>query len=179
MHGKSWLAVGFAILVLAGSAAGGPGLDAIRAEATACREALLFEPVVTPQAAALLLEAGEELTEVIALIDAGDPSQMKKVFGRLGRAMKRLEKAAKRELSADFSDFVRDREQRLWLVTSSLFRPSDVVVGGEDPLDPEVEARITKKMAKSVKLLTKGKVANAIKKLKRPWAVLVKVDPDP
>jgi len=165
------------VLTAGGTAGAGPGIDAVRAEVVAVRAAVGQETVLSPDAAKLLFDAGEMFTEAIGIIDEDDPARMKKMFGRLGKALRLMKKATKKEKSAGFDEFVRDRGERLWIVTSTLFKGGTPVIG--DPGNTDLERKLTKKMRKPARLMADGKYASAIKRLKGAWLVLVKIDDDP
>jgi hypothetical protein len=166
------------LAALAGAADAGEALDAVRDEVVACRTALGSETAIEFQTIKLINAAQDRFTAALEIFDAGDPSEFSKAFALIGAGMKKMEKAAKAEKTEDFDDFVVGWEARIWIVASSVFKAADVIVGGAE-VDPALQKKLSKKMARASRLQGKGKLGSAVKKLAGAWKVQAKIDPDP
>ena len=161
-------------VALAGSTTGGVDLSGLRDEIADLRKDLPTRDLENPRAAVLAAKATERLVEAIAIIDEGDEARTNRMFSRLSRALRRMERAARIEKSATFEDYVANRGSRLWIAAVSLFTPENPAIA-----DPDVgpgEKRLARKVARAGRRAAAGKYAAALSRLRPAWRALLKLD---
>ncbi|MEN8150194.1 MAG: hypothetical protein ABFS86_10245 [Planctomycetota bacterium] len=162
------------ILLLAGSAFGEIDLTVVRDEASALRTELGATTLLSPKAAILVADARDLLSDAIAIIDEGDEKRAARLFGRLSRAIRRIEAAARKEKSESFDEFAAEWGVRLWAASSALYAPDSPVVG--DPDENALQRRLSRKLRRASKRATEGNHAGAVKRLKSAWGLLLRID---
>lgn len=156
----------------------GEKADALRDSVASFRMEAGTREVVTSRAKKLLSRGLDRLDSAVEIIDAGDPPGVRKAFGPLGAGLRDIQKAAKKEDSEVLAGFASDGAADIWLAANGLFSSGDV---STPPTEEEAKilTRIGRKLKKPFRLVSRGKHAQAIRRLGKAYKLLLRIQPDP
>jgi hypothetical protein len=178
MIGKRTILAAAAMTIMAIGTRAGVKIDDLADATTSLRAEVAALTISTPKGQKLTAQGLEEIDTALSILGAGNAAGVEQAFKPLGKGLKKLSKAAKKELSGEYAAIVSDGAAAVWLASITLFSSGDAIPV-PTPEEQAILDRIGKKLRKPLKLVGKGKHANAVKKLGGAYALLLELVPDP